>query len=317
MNRKRKQHAASLILLVGCFASTFAGDLEPPVPPGTPTMKPLHELEPRRPIYAEMLPLTITDAGSSWYLAESITTGGAGITVDADDVTIDLMGFTLEGGTGVGIHDVRTTYPYTRNVTVRNGTVKGWADQGIRLSRESTIVNVRAVYNDGTGIEVGHYSLVIGSIAEANFTHGIVAAGRTVVRDCVATDNSENGIWADSSVIVNCVADNNGRSGIRVDHSCLVTDNEVRGNSLLSTNDYAGIWVKGDTNRVEANLVAGNKNGLTIDGDFNVVVRNSAQINAIDNFRVGAGATANMIGAIQTSLTSAGPWDNLCIGTCP
>ena len=48
-----------------------AGDLEPNSPPG-PTMKTLDEVEPRVPIRASDLPLTISQSGS-YYLVEDVT----------------------------------------------------------------------------------------------------------------------------------------------------------------------------------------------------------------------------------------------------
>ena len=307
-----------LVVAAGLVGIAAAGDLEPPVPPGSPTMKSLIELEPRRPISAEMLPLTITDAASSWYLVESIATTGAGITVAAPDVTIDLNGFALSGGTGVGIKDDPAAVPMARNVTVRNGTVRGWSEQGIRLGHHSLILNVRAINNSGNGIEVGDESLVLGSLAMSNNLHGIVADGSTVIRDSVASHNTQNGFWGKSNVlIVHCTADNNFRNGIRVDNACHVRDSSVRGNSLGAVREYAGIWVQGDENRIEGNLAAHDENGYIIDGDRNVVVRNSSQYSFNDSFRINGSATGNLIGTVRTSLASAGPWDNLCTGTCP
>src|SRR5262245_27942704 len=71
----------------------FAGSLEPPGPPA-PT---LAEVEPRIAIHAGDLPMNIGSPGS-YYLAENISTGGGGITIAADNVSIDLKGFTLQGG---------------------------------------------------------------------------------------------------------------------------------------------------------------------------------------------------------------------------
>ena len=98
MNVHKTRKAWITLLLAVTFAGFFlgvdAGPLEPPGPPGDPTMIPLDEVDPRIPIYAEMLPLTISESGS-YYLAEDISTTGGGIIVQANDVTIDLMGFIL------------------------------------------------------------------------------------------------------------------------------------------------------------------------------------------------------------------------------
>ena len=78
----------------------------------------------------------------------------------------------------------------------------------------------------------------------------------------------------------------------------------------------AGIWVTGMYNRIEGNVVSFNRYGLRIDGPNNVAVRNSAQANIAQNYDLYP--SFNLIGTIRTtSLTSAGPWDNRCIGNCP
>ena len=64
--RKSAQVVVSLLALAGLLLfSTFAiaGSLEPSGPPG-PTMKTLNEVEPRVPIHASDLPLTITEPNS-------------------------------------------------------------------------------------------------------------------------------------------------------------------------------------------------------------------------------------------------------------
>ena len=317
-HRDRILIIAAGLVCMAVAGSVIAGELEPPVPPGTPTMKPLDLIETRRPITAEMLPLTIEESGTSWYLVHDIKTDGAGITVAANDVTIDLNGFVLEGGTGVGIRDNGTIDPSIENITVRNGTVRGWENQGIRLVHRSSILHVRAMDNGGSGIEVGGESVVIGSIASDNALHGIIASWGSVIRDCVASNNTENGIWGGVSVlIVHNACHNNDRSGIRVGRSCHVRDNVVQSNSVVTENHLSGIWITEGMNRVEGNLLAENRNGITVDGNDNVVIRNSAQNNLDSNYAVNPSSTGNMIGTIRTSLTSAGPWDNLCIGICP
>ena len=72
------------------------------------------------------LPYTISTPGF-YYLSKDLSTSGAGITVNASHVTIDLMGFSLVGTdkTNTGIYISGKT-----NVEVRNGTVR-FFDKGI------------------------------------------------------------------------------------------------------------------------------------------------------------------------------------------
>ena len=79
----KKSRGVGVILLVMAAtiimapALTMAGNLEPTAPPG-PTMKTLDEVEPRTPIKASDLPMTINTPGS-YYLAENVSTATGGI----------------------------------------------------------------------------------------------------------------------------------------------------------------------------------------------------------------------------------------------
>src|ERR1043165_9796506 len=71
------------------------GSLTPPGAPA-PTMKTLDQIEPRAPISS--LPYTIASSGS-YYLTTNLTALSAvdGIVINADNVTLDLSGFTMTG----------------------------------------------------------------------------------------------------------------------------------------------------------------------------------------------------------------------------
>src|SRR5438445_6537841 len=119
----------NLVLLVAAFGSFIPrsaiaqGSLAPPGPPGA-TMKTLDQIEPRTPISS--LPFPITNSGSYYFttnliLANSVT----GISISADNVTLDLAGFALlsastSTGSGINISSSK------RNICIRNGTIRGW-----------------------------------------------------------------------------------------------------------------------------------------------------------------------------------------------
>ena len=120
------------VLVIGLSANYAAaqGSLTPPGNPA-PTMKTLDQVEARTPISA--LPFTINDPGS-YYLTADLTGSNAehGISIDSDDVTLDLNGFTLRGVAGSldGIYVVNSTPDYG-NIIIRNGNVRKWGGNGM------------------------------------------------------------------------------------------------------------------------------------------------------------------------------------------
>ena len=73
------------------------------------------------------------------------TSGSAGITINASDVTIDLDGHALVGGPGTleGI-DVPVDQ---HNIEIRNGTIRGWGRSGVDASYadNSALIGLRAM----------------------------------------------------------------------------------------------------------------------------------------------------------------------------
>ncbi len=107
-----------------------AGSLNPPGAP-SPTAKPLADIEPRIAIDSTNTPgdgtnLFIISKPGSYYLPRNIEgrAGRNGILIAADNVAIDLMGFTLEGVAG-SLHGIAVDMP-RENLSICNGIVRNW-----------------------------------------------------------------------------------------------------------------------------------------------------------------------------------------------
>ncbi len=178
------------------------------------------------------LPYTINQPGF-YYLGGNLTTTGSnnGITVNKNDVTIDLMGFRLENtafsGSSSGIF-----IPERKNVQVRNGTVRGfyigiWGFGGSGANHR--VVNVRCVKN---GSISGHMGA------------GILLSGcNHLVKGCIASSNGWGGIYVENGTISECAAYANYEYGICLDQAGSVLDNIANNNThtgfLLGTGDLA------------------------------------------------------------------------------
>ena len=263
-----------------------AGPLTPPPGPIAPTPGP----EPRIPIGPGTTPgdgtttFRISQPGS-YYLQANVQGESAakmGITIAANNVTLDLNGFALIGTGGTGTARGIVTSGERSNITIRNGTITNWSGSGIDLISGSTSSNsliegviasdngfrgiqtsnrqsvVRACVarrNTSTGIAVGTAGVVTGCAAEENGFAGITTGPGSLVTECVARANANDGIFVgDSSVVQNCTCSSNGADGIEASSRSSVSGSNTHANSVH------GIRVSSDSS-VTGNLCC--QNGIT------------------------------------------------------
>ncbi len=277
MHRGRIAAIGTLVLGAVGFQAVQAGQLEPPGPVAS-TMQ--------TAIRAADLPMTILAPGR-YVLEEDIFTAGGGITVEANNVTIDLRGHSLHDGTGDGI----VAAAGTTNVAVQNGTVSGWGGDGVDLSQSlnAQVVGVRSEGNGADGIRIGPGGLVTDCNVRGNTSDGIDVVGTaTVIARCVSTSNGLAGITlaAGPSSISHFTAYANGTHGIGGGAGAVtVTDSTARGN--FGNGIQLGVGAVVSRCSAFANGDAANEDGIVV-GLSSSVTDCSASNNAEDGIQVGS-----------------------------
>ncbi len=299
----------SSLLFVGA-ASAFAavalvvaGDLNPP--PGAPSPTP--GPEPRTAINATNTPgdadslFKITQPGS-YYLTGNITgeIGKHGIEIAASGVTLDLMGFNLQGvvdsSSGAFVSDLVT------DIAVLNGSLRGWGYRGVDMdvAANTRLANLRVSGNADAGIVAGDSAVVTDCTAYQNGHDGIRVGANCTVSDCTARENDSDGIDTSSgctiigcsavqnntdgieagpgSTIIDCAAYANGDDGILASPGCT-----IRG---CTAKDNTGDGISADNGCTIASCSASNNTGNGIDASTGSTIAScSAAFNALDGIR--------------------------------
>ncbi|MDO8943123.1 MAG: right-handed parallel beta-helix repeat-containing protein [Desulfobacterales bacterium] len=166
-------------------------------------------------------PVTIS-IGGSYRLGSNLTVTSAanGIEVKANDVTIDMGGFTL-AGSGVGRNGITS---FNRNTRLRDGSVRGFTLDGVRtigqlLAVEHMVIAANGrygVYTDDTNVNASSYASIANSKVITNGLDGVLCARHCRVENSLVSKNVGNGIvFADSGALAlgNTVTEN-GQNGI-------------------------------------------------------------------------------------------------------
>jgi parallel beta-helix repeat protein len=159
------------------------------------------------------------------------------IEIISPNVTVDLNGFMIACPVapcaGVGIQSTQ------RNITIMNGTLRGFAD-GVNIGANGAQVeNVRALGNTNAGVHLSSDCIVRNNIAAGNGTDGIM-----VGVGCTVSGNTAN---------------SNATSGIRTGPGSNVFGNTVRGNTAF------GLSLAPDAGYSQ-NVISGNGMGTVSGG---------------------------------------------------
>lgn len=247
-------------LILGA-ALVVAGPLDPPAGPITGTYKTLSDVEPRIAINATNTPgnascvFNIAQPGSYYLTGDVVAPSGrAAIQLGAVGVTIDLAGFTLRGQAGSTYAIEEMGIP-PGQITVRNGAATGFGSGGIflnkySLSKQRLVENVHVTGTTGTGIGVGHASVVrrctvvgfsfagimggdgttVENCSVRESTTGITVILGGVVRGCAAVACGTGISVGSGSVVEGCSADNCTGTGIGssgIVRGCSASGNQV------------------------------------------------------------------------------------------
>ena len=309
---------AGAIAAVAGLAAGWARAQGPLNPPGPPlaSMKTLAQIhaqavlaEPRTALGAESTPgqsnyvYAVTNPGS-YYLTGNLTATNGGILVLADDVSIDLCGFRIEGDPAVKHQGVML---YGNNVEIRGGTVARFGLWGIGYGGSAfggscRMVDLRLINNTDGGIVLNDHCLIARCTVVSNLGYGISVDDACLIEDNVVSYNSRDGIDASMNCLIRGnAARYNGEDGIDSYEGCSIEGN------VVAYNSHAGIWSSNESSI--RNNVANHNNtaSLTNRGGIYAPVGCNVAGNTLTENQVNGIYIYNMDTVVENNFISGSP----------
>ncbi len=212
-------------------------------------------------ISQRQMPYLITNSGS-YVVTEPLSVQDTtnGITVYADDVTLDLNGFSLVGPSSrPSLNGIHQPQQY-RGLSVRDGFLTGW-QEGYGLYAGGKAALIRNVHTKqcGMGIRAGSGSVVVNCSGFSNVVYAVSAGEGSVLASCSASYNDSHGFLVSAGVMGACIAWNNGSNGLSAAEGSVVrksVSTQNRGEGLLASDSVVA----------DTHLAGNHRNGLGLIG---------------------------------------------------
>ncbi len=306
-------------LSAGLSTCLGQGSLTPPGPPGA-TMLTLSQVEPRTPVDAVHTPgasfvqFIISSPGSYYLTTNIVVTNSSlnGIYIQANNVTLDLKGFSVIGAPGSQYGIVIEGYT---NVSVRDGLISGWPLFGIDCAATHVDLDQLTISGGGTGgiLLTGPGGCIVRNcIISGNTSYGIECLANDVALDHLMVSSNNPGLFFSgvaSGVIKDCTVNENFTAGVE----CVSSTNMTL-EDLTSSHNYGyGL----DLNTFENGTVSdckinGNANntGIYLNGSSCLILGNSCSGNGNSIFVQGANNQIDGNHGIGSNPSAVGIWIN-------
>jgi parallel beta-helix repeat protein len=192
MKRKTISSILALVALSNLnvqLSTAFAqGALTPPPGAPAPVMKSLDQIEARIPLNtvpgASNAVHVISQPGNYYLTANVVGSAGKnGILINADDVSIDLNGYTILGSGAGSLDAIAVLNPDGGDgdrLSVRNGSIREWGGAAI------------SIYS--------HYVQALEDLNISNCGYGIGCYGAAMVRRCHLVNTGKSGIYLTTAI---------------------------------------------------------------------------------------------------------------------
>jgi hypothetical protein len=211
-------------------------------------------------------PVTLSEPGSYRLMGSLLVPAGtpSGVEITADDVSLDLGGFSIVGPGGTTTAS-GISFSGRFNVEVRNGAIEGMGNGvygdgrghrvldlrvsgaarnwGIRLTGDSHLVEGCTVSASDTGISTGPGSLVRRNSVTAGTGYGVLVDDASVVVENVVAKGDYGIVAGDGSVVAGCSALGSSIAGILAGNGSSLTQNSATGNASTGIGAGAGAVV--------------------------------------------------------------------------